>query len=264
MGLSLERPLVVFDLETTGLDVKADRIVEISCVKIEIDGSRDVRTRRLNPGIPISPEATAVHGISDEDVKNEPSFGQVARGLLTFLNGCDLSGFNVEYFDLPLLVQEFKRIGIKFPTSPTWVVDSWRIFLNKEPRDLTAAYRYYCDSQLTDAHTAEADAIAAAEILIAQVERYEDLPSSVEELHDFCHPVHPDWIDPDGRLVWRRNEAAIGFGKHRGKTLRQMVQEEPEYLTWIIDTDFPDEVIQLVQDALRGEFPLPPETGDDD
>ena len=155
--LQLSRPLVVFDLETTGLDVKNDRIVEISCVKIGIDGSRNLRTRRINPTIPISPQATAVHGISDNDVDNEPTFRQVSKSLLAFLDGCDLSGFNIERFDLPLLVQEFERVGVRFPETPVNVIDSWRIFLAMEPRDLAAACRYYCQRDLTLAHTAEAE-----------------------------------------------------------------------------------------------------------
>jgi len=257
--LQWSRPLVVFDLETTGLDVKNDRIVEVSCIKIGVDNSREVKTRRINPTVPISAQATVVHGISDDDVKNEPTFRQVAKSLLVFLDGCDLSGFNVEGFDLPLLVQEFDRVGVKFPTSPINVIDSWRIFLAMEPRDLSAALRFYCAQDLTDAHTAEADAIAAADVLLAQIARYAEVPNTADGLHEFCHPVHPDWIDPNGKLKWRANEACMGFGKHRDKSLRRLVQEDPDYLFWIAEADFSDEVKETVRGALRGEYPDPPE-----
>jgi DNA polymerase-3 subunit epsilon len=246
---------VVFDLETTGLDVNSDRIVEISCVKMAIDGSRDVRTRRLNPTIPISPAATRIHGISDDDVANEPTFAQLARGLFEFLDGCDLSGFNVEQFDLPLLVREFKRAGMAFPRAPVFVIDSWKIFLRKEPRDLAAAYRFYCGRELVNAHSAEADTVAAAEVLLAQVARYDDAPNDIEGLHAFSHPVHPDWIDPDGKIVWQGDEAALGFGKHRGRSLRSMAQAEPDYLRWMATAQFSDGVVEIVRAALLGEFP---------
>ncbi|OGQ89179.1 MAG: hypothetical protein A2289_04160 [Deltaproteobacteria bacterium RIFOXYA12_FULL_58_15] len=257
--LELERPLVVFDLETTGLDVRRDRVVEMSCLKIGVDGSQDLRTRRLNPTVPISPEATAVHGISNADVENEPTFQQVARSLFTYLDGCDLSGFNVEGFDLPLLIQEFDRAGIKYPANPVNVIDSWRIFLAKEPRDLTAAYRMYCNKDLANAHSAEADTVAAAEVLLAQLERYADLPTAIADLHAFCHPVRPNAIDPAGKLVWHRGEACLGFGKHRDRSLRWLVQEEPQYLTWIAESDFTDEVKGMIRGAFRGEFPTPPD-----
>jgi DNA polymerase-3 subunit epsilon len=259
--LKLSRPLVVFDLETTGLDVSSDRIVEISCVKIAVDGTRDVRTRRINPTIPISAAATQVHGITDEDIAGEPTFAQLARGLFEFLDGCDLSGFNVEQFDLPLLVREFNRVGMTFPRNPVFVIDSWKIFLLKEPRDLGAAYRCYCGKELVNAHSAEADTVAAADILLAQVARYDDAPADIEGLYAFTHPVHPDWLDPDGRIVWQGGEAALGFGKHRGLSLRRMAQQEPEYLRWIAAANFSDEVVRIVRAALVGDFPV--RSGDD-
>jgi DNA polymerase-3 subunit epsilon len=258
--LRLTRPLVAFDLETTGLDVANDRIVEISCVKLHLDHSREVRTKRINPGRPISAAATAIHGIRDEDVKNEPSFAQLARGLLTFFEGTDLTGFNIEHFDLPLLVNEFGRVSLPFPSPGTRVVDSFRIFTAKEPRDLSAAHRFYCGAELGKAHNAEVDAKAAADILFAQVARYADVPKNLEDLHSFCHPVHPDWLDPDGKIIWRGETAVLGFGKHRDRTLEQMAHENPDYLRWMATADFSPEVVRVVKAALRGEFPHPPKT----
>jgi DNA polymerase III subunit epsilon len=258
--LTLERPLVAIDLETTGLDAAKDRIIEICCVKLFADGSREVRTRRLNPAMPISAEATAVHGIRNEDVAAEPLFEAVAKSLAAYLAGCDLTGFNIEHFDLPLLVREFKRAGMTYPEGPVRVIDSRRIFLTKEPRDLAGAVRFYCGKQLERAHSAEADAIAAAEVLLAQVARYDDLPLSPNELHEFCHPQHPDWLDPDGRLLWQGDKAVLGFGKHKGRSLEAMAAESPDYLRWMAAADFSAEVAGVVKAALRGEFPVKSET----
>ncbi|MEL6760429.1 MAG: exonuclease domain-containing protein [Myxococcota bacterium] len=254
--LMLDRALVTFDLETTGLDIENDRIVEISCVKTERCGDRSVFTRRLNPGKPIAPEATAVHGIRDDDVRDAPGFAELAAELTAFLRGCDLSGFNVERFDLPLLAKEFERIGQKFPDSGTRIIDSWRIFLKKEPRDLTAAYRLYCGKDLEGAHSAEADAVAAADVLLAQVERYADLPKTVDALDEYCHPVHPGRIDSDGKFIWSDGIATINFGKHRGKSLEMLAAEHPDYLHWICGASFSDEVVRICSEALNGRFPV--------
>lgn len=257
-SLKLQRPIVCIDLETTGLNVETDRIVEISCVKLLPDGTRSTRTRRLNPTIPISEQATQVHGIRNEDVQNEPTFDQVAKGLWTLLEDCDVTGFNIEQFDLPLLSREFRRVGLNYPASGIRVVDAWRIFMTKEPRDLTAAYRFYCGKTLERAHSAQADADAAADILLAQVQKYADVPQTVDELHEFCHPVHPDWLDPDGRIVWRGDDAVLSFGKNRDRPLRVLVKENPDYLRWIVDSDFSAEVKSIIKAALRGEFPQAP------
>ncbi len=254
--LVLSRPLVVFDLETTGRDVARDRIVEISCVKLLPNGERDIKTRRLNPEMPISPEATAVHGISDADVAHEPTFPQVARSLFEYFRGADISGFNVERFDLPMLKREFTRAGMEYPAGPLAVIDTWQIFLKKEPRNLTAAYKYYCDKELANAHSAEADAVAAADVLLAQVSRYDDLPQSIEALNGYCHQ---DWVDPEGRLLWRGEDVVLSFGKHRDRSLKQLAIEAPDYLRWIVTkADFSEAVKHLVSDALAGKFPTPP------
>ncbi len=256
--LKLTRPLVVFDLETTGLDVERDRIVEIACVKLTPQGDRQVRTRRLNPGIPIAPSATAVHGISDEDVRLEPTFGQVARSLYEFFDGADLAGFNIEHFDLPMLMAEFARVSMSFPAAPVSVIDAWKIFLTKEPRDLGAAYRFYCGKELHNAHAAEVDATAAAEVLAAQIRRYDDLPQTPLELHEVCHPVHPDWLDPEGKIVWRDNDAVMAFGRYRDRPLRVLAAESPDYLRWVSGANFSPEVRRIAEAALRGEFPTGP------
>ena len=258
--LSLTRPIVSFDLETTGLDVQKDRIVEISCVKIMPDGSKDIRTYRVNPGIPIAPEASRIHGITNEDVSDEPHFHKLASSLADFLVGCDLTGFNLERFDLPMLKNELSRCGIDFPQGPVHVIDAQKIFFKKEPRTLSAAYQFYCNKELNNAHSAQADAEATAEILMAQVTRYEDLPTSIEELDDYCHPVHPDWVDGEGKIVWKEGQATINFGRHSGVSLAQLARNEPNYLQWVLKKNFSSEVMGICEAALRGEFPEPPTT----
>lgn len=254
-AFALVRPLVCFDLETTGLDVQQDRIIEIACVKRHPDGRREVWTRRINPERPIAPDASAVHGIKDEDVARCPTFGQLARELSRFLYGCDLTGYNVERFDLPLLKNEFRRLGITFPDGPTCVIDSCRLFFRYEPRNLAAALRLYTGRELVGAHGAEADAVAALDVLEGQLRRYDDLPADVAGLEEACHPREPHWIDDDGKLVWVGDEAALGFGKHKNKTLRSMVQQEPDYLRWMAGGNFADLVRQLCEGALTGQFP---------
>jgi DNA polymerase-3 subunit epsilon len=259
LSIELQRPLVSFDLETTGLDVREDRIVEISCVKIHPDGKREVRTRRLNPGIPISEQASQIHGISDADVADEPNFKSVAKSLLDFLEGCDLTGFNMERFDLPMLKEEFKRCDMIYPTDDIRVIDSRRIFMNKEQRTLAAAYQFYCNQELQDAHSAEADAVAAADVLLAQVTHYDDLPRDIDGLHEYCHPREPNWVDPEGKIIWQNGEAVIQFGKFRNKPLKLLVEQEADYLRWITKANFSPEVIDIVEAALGGDYPQAPE-----
>lgn len=258
--LHLQRPLVFFDLETTGLDVERDRIVELGFVKLMPDGERQTRSRRIHPGVPIPPEATAVHGISDADVADCPTFSRIAKDLHTWLSGCDLGGYNVERFDMPLLAAEFRRVQLAFPAENTLVVDAYRIFAQREGRDLTSAYRFYCAKELQGAHSAEADILATVEVLQGQLERYLDLPTDISGLHAVCHPIDPNAVDSGGRLIWRNAEAVVSFGKHRGRTLREMSAQEPGYLRWLISGDFATDLKDIATQALRGVFPVRPMT----
>lgn len=258
-ALQLSRPLVAFDLETTGLDIDRDRIVELSFIKVFPDGARETRTRRLDPGMPIPPAATAVHGISDADVAGCPHFAQVAKNLHEWLRGCDLTGYNIERFDLRLIAAEFKRVGIAFPDEGTCIVDAYTIFARKESRDLAAALRFFCDRELVGAHSAQADTEASLDVLLGQLSRYDDLPSDVAALHAWCHPRDPSWVDATGKLVWDADgQAAIGFGKHKGRTLHDMVTRDPGYLRWMLGSDFPSDVKDLLSAALRGDYPVRP------
>jgi DNA polymerase-3 subunit epsilon len=251
--LILVRPLVVFDLETTGTDVADDRIIELGCVRIAPEGTRTTKTWRVDPQRPIPREATAIHGLSDADVQGCPTFAAIADDVAGHLAGCDLAGFNVARFDLPLLRSEFERAGTSFPPAGTRVVDAWLIFTRQEPRDLSAALRFYCDRPHEGAHSALADAEATADVLLAQVARYEGLPRDVAGLADFCGVEEP--VDDGAKFVWRSDEAVVAFGKHVGTSLREMAASRPDYLQWMERADFPPGTKHVVREALAGRFP---------
>ena len=238
MKLNLKRPIVFFDLETTGVDTSKDRIVEISMIKIMPDGEEITRTRKLNPTIPIPPEATAVHGITDDDVKDEPTFQQVAKSLAQFIQGCDFGGFNSNRFDLPVLVEEFLRAGVDVDLKRRKFIDVQNIFHKKEQRTLVAAYKFYCDRDLNDAHSAEADTRATYEVLKAQIERYDDLENDVDFLAEYSQRGKA--ADYAGYVLYNEKEEEVfGFGKHRGRLVSEVFRTEPSYYAWMMNGDFP-------------------------
>jgi len=258
-NLSLERPLAFIDIETTGLRPSADRIVELSVLKIDPDGTRVYKSHRVNPETTIPQEATAIHGITDADVLHEPTFRQYAKSVAQFLDGCDIAGFNVIRFDLPFLEAEFRRAGVEFSRKNRQLVDSKVLFHLLEPRDLKAAYLRYCGRALEVEHTAQGDATAAAEILDGQLEMHRELPRTVAELCAMCYSVPENYIDPDGKFIWSDGEAVCNFGrKHYGRKLRDIAADAPDYLEWIASADFTPDVRELVSRALSGEFPNPP------
>ena len=237
MNLKLKRPIIFFDLETTGVDIINDRIVEISMVKIGVDGEKIVKTRRINPEMHIPEAATAVHGITDDDVKEEPTFKQIAKSLATFIEGCDFGGFNSNRFDLPMLVEEFMRAEVDVNFENRKFVDVQTIFHRKEQRTLVAAYKFYCDKDLENAHSAEADTMATYEVLESQIERYGDIGSTVEELAEFSS--NGPLVDFAGRLSLNdKGEAIFTFGKYKGRTVVEVFAKDPSYYSWIINGDF--------------------------
>ena len=251
--LPLDRPLVVFDTETTGTNARSDRIVEIACVKIHPDGSRETWVRRMNPGIPIPPASTAIHGISDAQVAGLPRFADLARELAQFLDGCDLAGYNITGFDLPVLRIEFMRAGVMFEITDRRLLDAQRIFFAREPRHLAAAARFYCGVLHEGAHGALADAEMTLKVLVGQFERYEDLPREVAQLHElFCAGLDRD-MDPEGRFRMIKGEPTVNFGKNRGRTLRDMSREEPGFLRWILKGDFSRSVKEIARQFLPQE-----------
>lgn len=238
MKLNLKRPIIFFDLETTGVDTSRDRIVEISMAKIMPDGEQIVKTRKINPGMHIPEESTAIHGIKDEDVKDCPSFAQVARSLEEFVRGCDFGGFNSNRFDLPMLVEEFMRAGIEVDFKRRKFIDVQNIFHKKEQRTLVAAYKFYCGKNLEDAHSAEADTLATYEVLLAQLDRYEDLENDIDKLSEFS--TRDATVDYAGRVIYNdKGEEVFGFGKHRGRSVTEVFAAEPSYYAWMMNGDFP-------------------------
>lgn len=238
MQLKLQRPIIFFDLETTGTNVTRDRIVEISIIKVYPDGREEERTRRINPEMPIPAEATAIHHITDEDVANEPTFRQLSKSLAEMFADSDIAGFNSNRFDIPLLMEEFNRVGIVLDLSRARFVDVQTIYHKLEPRNLTAAYRYYCGKNLEDAHSASADTRATLEVLKAQLDRYpNDLVNDVKALSEFSS--HSRNVDFAGRLIY--NEAGqelINFGKYKGQVAEDVLRRDPGYYSWIQQGDF--------------------------
>ncbi|HOG24824.1 MAG TPA: 3'-5' exonuclease [Bacteroidales bacterium] len=238
MKLNLKRPILFLDLETTGLNVATDRIIEICVLKLNPDGTREIKTRRINPTIPISPEAQAIHGISNEDVTNEPTFREVAKSFAKWMEGCDIAGYNSTKFDVPMLSEEFLRAGIDFNFRKRKLIDVQNIFHKMEQRTLKAAYRFYCDKNLDNAHSAEADTIATMEILEAQLDRYpDDLKNDINFLSDFS--TRNRNLDYAGRIVLDDKDLPVfNFGKHKGRSVKDVLQSEPSYYDWIMKGDF--------------------------
>lgn len=238
MKLDLKKPIVFFDLETTGVDVSKDRIVEISILKLSPDGKKEIKTRRVNPEMPIPEGSSEIHGIYDEDVKDEPTFKALAKSLAQFIGNSDLAGYNSNKFDVPLLAEEFLRVGVDFDLENRKCVDVQNIFHKMEQRTLVAAYKFYCGKDLVDAHSAEADIIATQEVLEAQLDRYNDLENDVDFLAEFSERQRN--VDLVGRIVYDENEVEVfNFGKHRGKSVAEVFKKEPSYYSWMMDGDFP-------------------------
>lgn len=237
MKLKLDRPVMFFDLETTGTDALHDRIVEISMIKVMPDGTDIQRTVRVNPGMPIPAEATAVHHITDADVADKPLFSQLAEGIAQSFRGCDLAGFNSNRFDIPLLAEEFARAGIDFDFNECRFIDVQTIFHKKEQRTLSAAYKFYCGKNLDDAHSANADTRATYEVLMAQLDRYDDLPNDMEKLSEYSSQNKN--VDLMGRLVYDdRHREVINFGKYKGQLAVDVLRRDPSYFSWIQQGDF--------------------------
>jgi DNA polymerase III subunit epsilon len=253
LPLELDRPLVFFDLETTGLDLKKDRIVEMALIKMTPHGDVLERVRRFDPEMPIPAEATAVHGITNADVAHEEPFCRRARGLADILDGCDLSGFNVRTYDIPMLVAEFKRCGIEFSLEGRRIIDVQNIFHREEPRDLSAAARFYLGRDHEEAHSALGDIRTSAAVLAAQLERYEALPRDLDGLHSYCEEFRPTRTEVDRWFTSADDGRAFRRGKHAGRPLAEVARTDRGYLEWMLGADdMDDEVCAVVRAALGG------------
>lgn len=238
MKLNLSKPLCFFDLETTGVKVASDRIVEISILKVFPNGNKESLTLRVNPEIPIPAETTAVHGITDEMVAGEPTFKELAPRIYEMIKDSDLAGFNSNRFDIPLLAEELLRAEIDFDLKRASAIDVQTIFHKKEKRTLEAAYKFYCDKNLDNAHSAEADTLATYEVLKAQLGRYDDLENDVNFLAQYSK--HKEFVDFAGYIAYNEEgEEVFSFGKHRGKRVVDILEQEPGYFGWLLNADFP-------------------------
>jgi DNA polymerase-3 subunit epsilon len=238
MELKLRKPICFFDLETTGINVANDRIVEISILKVFPNSNKESHTWRVNPGVPIPPGATAIHGISNEMVENEPTFKELAPKVHELIKDSDLAGFNSNRFDIPLLAEELLRAEIDFDLKKNLAVDVQTIFHKKEKRTLGAAYKFYCDKELVDAHSAEADTEATYEVLKAQLDKYDDLENDIVFLSNFSS--HRDFADFAGFIGYNdKKQEIFTFGKHKGVLVEDILEKEPGYFGWLLNADFP-------------------------
>lgn len=238
MELSLTRPICFFDLETTGVNVSKDKIVEISILKVFPNGNKESKTWLVNPEMPIPPQTTAVHGITDDKVANEPTFKQLSKSIYEMIKGSDLAGFNSDRFDIPLLAEEMLRAEIDVDFKKFLTVDVQTIFHKMEKRNLSAAYKFYCGKELENAHSAEADTTATYEVLKAQIEKYDDLENDITNLSAFS--TRRKSVDFAGFiLVDDDGDPSFSFGKHKGRKVNEILDKEPGYFSWLLNADFP-------------------------
>jgi len=249
--LKLTKPIVFFDLETTGLEIAKDRIVEISILKIFPNGNKESKTWLVNPTIPIPEEVTKIHGITNEKVENEPTFKEIAENILEIIKNCDLAGYNSNKFDIPLLAEEFIRCGHDFNMTGTKTVDIQNIFHKIEKRTLEAAYKFYCQKTLENAHSAEADTNATYEILIAQLEKYDELENNIDFLAEFSNR-RGKLADLAGFIRYNeKNEKIFSFGKYKNKSLKSIWKENPGYFSWFIQANFPKFTQAIIKDFIN-------------
>lgn len=240
MNLNLDKAIAFFDLETTGLNISKDKIIEIAIIKINPDQSEEVLNERINPGIPIPEDSTAIHGITDEDVKDAPKFEERAQAIRDFIGDADLAGYNSNRFDIPFLLEELLNCKVELPMEGRRFIDVQTVFHKMEQRTLEAAYKFYCGKELDNAHNAEADTRATYEVLKAQIDRYPEVENDMDFLFEFTQQGKNRKIDFVGRLAMNESgEVIYNFGKHNGKTIREVYSNEPGYHRWILDNDFP-------------------------
>jgi DNA polymerase-3 subunit epsilon len=249
MKLQLERPIAFIDLETTGINISTDKIVEIAIVKITPDGKQTIKRKLINPQMPIPKASTDVHGITDEMVRDAPTFKQAANEIKQFLEHCDLGGYNSNRFDVPMLIEEFLRIGLDFSTTGRKMVDVQKVFHLMEQRTLGAAYKFYCNKTLEGAHSAEVDATATWEILLAQVERYDNIGNTIESIVKFTG--EDDIVDFSRRFIKVNGVEIFNFGKHKGKPVTEVLKIEPQYYDWMMKGDFAMDTKQKFTEILN-------------
>lgn len=238
MKLELKNPIIFFDLETTGINIAKDRIVEISYLRVDVNGTETTKTMKVNPEMPIPKRSSEIHGITDDDVKDAPTFSSIAKNLAKDFEGCDLGGYNAVKFDIPLLAEEFLRSGVDIDLKKRKFIDVQIIFMKMEPRTLSAAYKFYCDKSLENAHSAEADTLATYEVLQSQLDRYSNLENDISKLAEFS--AHNRNVDFAGRIIYDENDVEVfNFGKYKGKPVADVLNSDPGYYGWMMQGDFP-------------------------
>jgi len=257
----IDRPLAVFDIEATGLNRIADRMVEISIIVLHPDGREEKHLFRTNPEMPIPVESTAIHGITDDDVKDSPTFSQIVDELEQIFDGKDIAGYNLIHFDIPMLENEFKRCKKTFVMKGRRVIDAQRIFHRKEPRDLTAALKFYSGEAHLGAHSAEDDVIATIKVIQGQLVKYDDLPETMDDMHLYCNPRDPNWADKMGRLKRVDGEILINFGRKQGQSVATLALKDPGFLRWIIKGDFPSDTKSIIQGIMDQQADKPMSLG---
>ena len=258
LSLKIERPLAVFDIEATGTSPQVDRIIDICIIRLLPNRGRTTHNFRVNPGMPIPAESSQIHGIMDADVANCPIFKDLAPEIMACFVDADLCGYNLVRFDIPMLENEFLRAGITWDVSNSRVVDVQRIYHRKEPRDLSAALSFYANELHLDAHGAQPDVEATIRVLEGQFKRYNDLPTDIAGLDEYCNPRDPSWVDKTGKLRWVDGEVVLNFGKKRGVALKTILDTEPSFAKWMLRSDFPQDVKAILTDAVANKWPSPP------
>lgn len=247
--LQLKRPIVFFDLETTGTDPAKDRIIELALVKLLPNGQREKYVKRVNPGIPIPKSSSDIHGITDEDVKDAPLFKHIAHEVYEWMRGCDMGGYNSSKFDVPLLAEELLRVGIDVDFTDRNMIDVQQIFFKMEARTLSAAYSFYCNKQMENAHSAEADILATIEVLEAQLDKYENLSKEVKPLNDFTN--QDQYVDYARRIILKDGHPVFNFGKNKGRKVEEVFTQEPQYYDWMMQADFALHTKQKISEILN-------------
>jgi len=253
MNIELLKPLAFFDIESTGINPATDRIVELAIVRIDTNGEKSRLRRLVNPGIPIPKESSDIHGITDEMIKDAPLFKEIAEEVVNFLDNCDLGGYNSNRFDVPLLVEEFLRAGVPFSISDRKLLDVQKIYHKMEPRTLSAAYQFYCNKNLEDAHSATADVEATWEVLQAQIDKYPNIGHSLNSILQFTG--EDKIVDMARRFVFKGEEIVFNFGKYKGKAAHFVFREEPQYYDWMMRGDFPLHTKQVISEIFKQVFP---------
>jgi len=260
--IDIKKPLIFLDIEATGPDPQADRIIEIHVIRFEPDGSKKSFYATVNPTENIPVESTKIHGFTNKDLSQSPSFKKIANNLFDIVKDADVGGYNVLRFDVRILYNEFKRVNITYDLSEIRAIDPFQIFVKNHKRDLASAYQFYCGKELIGAHGAKADNIATLEIFKAQLDRYSDLPKTINEISEYCMEASEPYLDPERFLVWRNNEILVNFGKHKGRLLKELVSEDYNFLFWVTKNNFNPILIRIIKDALKGIYPVKKKSGE--